>query len=103
MKGKQIKLKVLGAMLLIEPDKEQENTTKSGIILTEDSLAHRYKYGTVKKLGTGVVLPTGIRTEFNVKVGDRVLYKDFAGIPIEIDGIEYLEMVESDLLGVIEN
>lgn len=103
METEQIKLKVIGNMILVEPDKDQENKTKSGIILTE-GVSDKYKYGTVRKLGTGVLLPSGLRTEFNVRIGEKIIYKELAGYPIKDPSsqIEYIELVESDILAVIE-
>jgi chaperonin GroES len=38
----------------------------------------------------------------DLKVGDRVLFGKWSGTEAKIDGIEYLIMKESDIMGVIE-
>jgi chaperonin GroES len=37
-----------------------------------------------------------------VKKGDRVLFGKWSGTEVKIDGVEYLIMKESDIMGVIE-
>ena len=38
----------------------------------------------------------------DLKKGDRVLFGKWSGTEVKIDGIEYLIMKESDIMGVIE-
>ena len=38
----------------------------------------------------------------DLKVGDRVLFGKWSGTEVKIDGVEYLIMKESDIMGVIE-
>jgi len=37
-----------------------------------------------------------------VKVGDLVLFGKWSGTEVKLDGVEYLIMKESDIMGVIE-
>ena len=37
-----------------------------------------------------------------VKVGDTVLYGKYAGTELEVEGVKYLMMRQSDILAVIE-
>ena len=37
----------------------------------------------------------------DLKVGDRVLFGKWSGTEVKIDGIEYLIMKESDIMGVL--
>jgi chaperonin GroES len=37
----------------------------------------------------------------DVKVGDRVLFGKWSGTEVKLDGVEYLIMKESDIMGVI--
>lgn len=37
----------------------------------------------------------------NVKVGDRILYKEYSTTEIKIDGTEYLIVKEEDILGTV--
>jgi chaperonin GroES len=38
----------------------------------------------------------------DLKVGDRVLFGKWSGTEIKLDGVEYLIMKESDVMGAIE-
>ena len=38
----------------------------------------------------------------DIKAGDRVLFGKWSGTEVKIDGVEYLIMKESDIMGVIE-
>jgi chaperonin GroES len=44
----------------------------------------------------------GKLTPLDVKAGDTVLFGKWSGTEVKIDGVEYLIMKESDILGVIE-
>ena len=37
----------------------------------------------------------------DVKVGDRVLFGKWSGTEVKLDGVEYIIMKESDLMGVL--
>jgi len=37
-----------------------------------------------------------------VQVGNRVLFGKWSGTEVKIDGVEYLIMKESDIMGVLE-
>ena len=38
----------------------------------------------------------------DVKVGDRILFGKWSGTEIKLDGVEYLIMKESDIMGIVE-
>ena len=40
--------------------------------------------------------------EMVLKAGDEVLYGKYAGTEIEVDGVKYLMMRQSDVLAVVE-
>ena len=40
-------------------------------------------------------------TPIDIKVGDRALFGKWSGTEVQIDGIEYLMMKESDVMGVL--
>ena len=45
---------------------------------------------------------SGEETPINVKAGDTVLFGQYAGNEVKLDGEDYLIMSESDIFGVIE-
>ena len=51
-------------------------------------------------MGNGQITDNGVRP-LDVKVGDKVLFGQYAGSTVKIDGEELLIMRESDVLGVI--
>ena len=55
--------------------KEQEQTTKSGIVLT-DSAKRKSNEGIVVAVGTGRVLDNGEKVAPEVKEGDRVVFRN---------------------------
>ena len=60
-------------------------------------------------MGKGQLVDNSINSMFtnglrplDVKVGDKVLFGQYAGQTVKIDGEELLIMKESDVLGVLE-
>ena len=60
------------------------------------------KEGEVLALGDGPVLKGGERGDFQVRVGDRIIFTSYAGTEVKIDGDEYLIMSEDDVLAVVD-
>ena len=79
---------------------KQEDKTKSGIIIP-DTAKEKPQEGTVTAVGSGK-RDDGKVVPVDVKVGDRVLFGQYAGTEIKLDGDEYLILREDDVLGVIE-
>ncbi|MFO3719490.1 co-chaperone GroES [Staphylococcus felis] len=93
-------LKPLGSRIVVER-KEQEQTTKSGIVLT-DTAKEKSNEGVVVAVGPGRTLDNGQRLEIDVNVGDRVVYDQYAGIEIKRDDTKYLVLNEEEVLAIIE-
>lgn len=88
-------IKPLSDRVLIEPA-EAEVKTAGGIIIPDSAKEKPLK---------GKVVATGNGTkdeEMVVKVGDIVLYGKYAGTELEVEGVKYLMMRQSDILAVIE-
>lgn len=69
-----------------------------------DSAMRAPNSGWVVERGEGILLPHGGLNELQVKVGDRVLFPQGAGYPVELelgDGFVYLILRENELLGTI--
>lgn len=82
---------------------EEEKTTASGIVLP-GSAAEKPNKGKIVAVGTGRVLDNGDVRAVNVKVGDTVLFGQYAGSnAVKIDGEELLIMNESEIFGVLES
>jgi len=93
-------IKPIGEKILVKRV-EAEEKTPGGIVLP-DTAKEKPKEGKVIALGEGKRLESGERAEFQVKVGDRVIFSSYAGTEVKVDGEEYLLMSEDDILAVIE-
>jgi len=80
---------------------EEERTTASGIVLP-DSATEKPNRGEVLAAGPGKSNDKGEIRPIGVKVGDIVLFGQYAGSKIKVDGEELLMMGEDDILGIIE-
>lgn len=96
-----MKIRPLADKALIER-LEAENMTKGGIVLP-DSAKEKPRRGKIVALGDGKLLENGKRSEFQVKVGDTVLFSSYGGTEIKVDGKELLIMEESDIMAILED
>lgn len=79
---------------------EEEQKTAGGILLP-GSAQEKPQQGEVIAVGNGQITDNGVRV-LDVKVGDKVLFGQYAGQTVKVDGEELLIMKESDVLGVLE-
>lgn len=87
------KFKPLADRVLVEPAKA-EQVTSSGIIIP-DSAKEKPLKGKVVAVGSGKP-----EEPMNVKVGDEVLFGQYSGTEIKLDGRSLLIMRESDIYGI---
>jgi chaperonin GroES len=81
---------------------EQEEKSKGGIIIP-DTAKEKPQEGEVIAVGPGARDEQGKVHALDVKKGDRILFGKWSGTEVKIDGVEYLVMKESDIMGVVEN
>jgi chaperonin GroES len=81
---------------------EEETRTAGGIVLP-DSAAEKPSRGEVLAVGPGKVLENGSVRKLDVKVGDKVLFGQYGGSTVKVDGDEYLILSESEIFGVLED
>ena len=79
---------------------EAEEKSAGGIIIP-DIAKEKPQQGEVVAVGPGGRDETGKLIPIDVKTGDRVLFAKWSGTEVKIDGIEYLIMKESDIMGVL--
>jgi chaperonin GroES len=77
-----------------------EEKTSGGIIIP-DTAKEKPQQGEVIAVGPGGRDESGKLTPIDVKVGERVLFGKWSGTEVKIDGVEYLIMKETDILGVL--
>ena len=94
-----MKFKPLHDRLLLKP-MTAETKTKSGIIIP-DTAKEKPSQGEIVAVGPGGRDETGKLIPIDLKVGDRVLFGKWSGTEVKIDGVEYLIMKESDIMGVL--
>lgn len=87
-------LKPLADRVLIEPSPAEEKTA-SGIIIPDTAKEKPLK-GKIVAVGNG-------KTDepMTVKVGDTVIYGQYGGTEIKLEGKTYLIMREADIYGIV--
>ena len=80
---------------------EEEQKSKGGIIIP-DTAQEKPMQGEVLAVGPGARNDKGELVVPDVKAGDRVLFGKWSGTEVKIDGVEYLIMKESDIMGVLD-
>ncbi|MGB6036519.1 MAG: co-chaperone GroES [Cryomorphaceae bacterium] len=91
-----VNLTPLADRVLVEAAAAEEKTA-SGIIIP-DTAKEKPQRGIVVAVGEGKK-----DEPVTVKVGDNVIYGQYAGTEIKIEGKDYLIMRESDIFGVISS
>ncbi len=79
---------------------EAEETTKSGIVLTGNA-KEKPQFAEVIAVGPGGEI-NGKEVKMVVSKGQKVVYSQYAGTPVKLDGTEYIVISQNDILGVIE-
>ncbi|MCB4768221.1 co-chaperone GroES [Ancylobacter sp. Lp-2] len=80
---------------------DAEEKTAGGIIIP-DSAKEKPSQGEVVAVGPGARDEAGKLVPLDVKAGDRVLFGKWSGTEVKLDGVDYLIMKESDILGIVE-
>jgi len=90
----KINFKPLADRVLVEPASAEEKTA-SGIIIP-DTAKEKPQKGKIIAIGNGTK-----DNKITVKVGDQVLYGKYSGTELNINGVDYLIMKESDIFGTV--
>ena len=90
-----INVKPLADRVIIDPAPAEEKT--AGGIIIPDTAKEKPKTGTVIAAGSGKKAEP-----VTVKEGDTVLYGQYSGTEIKIDGNDYLIMRESDIFAIVK-
>ena len=80
---------------------DAEDKTAGGIIIP-DTAKEKPTEGEVIAVGPGGRDESGKLIPLDLKKGDRVLFGKWSGTEVKIDGVEYLIMKESDIMGILE-
>ena len=79
---------------------ETEETTASGIVLPGNA-KEKPQMAEVIAVGPGGMVD-GKEVKMELKVGDKVIARKYAGTEIKLEGQEYIVLRQSDVLGIIE-
>jgi chaperonin GroES len=79
---------------------DADEKTAGGIIIP-DTVKEKPQEGRVVAVGPGGRDEAGKLIPIDVQVGDRALFGKWSGTEVKIDGVEYLIMKESDVMGVL--
>ena len=81
----------------------EEDTTSAGGIVLPDTASEKPSQGEVLAVGPGKVLDDGSVREVGLNVGDRVVFGQYGGNTIKVDGEELLILSENEIFGVLED
>lgn len=92
-------IKPLGDRVVLQQIKAEEKT-KSGIILP-DSAKEKPQEALVVAVGPGEETD-GRKTPMQVKVGDKVIYTEYAGTEVKFQDEEYIIVDQKDIIAIVE-
>ncbi|HCS27511.1 MAG TPA: co-chaperone GroES [Spongiibacteraceae bacterium] len=81
--------------------KEEETTSAGGIVLP-GSAKEKPNQGEVIAVGEGKLLENGELRPVGVKAGDKVIFGQYAGSAVKLDGEELIILNESEIFGIVE-
>ncbi|MCK9393696.1 co-chaperone GroES [bacterium] len=96
-----MKLTPLSDNIVVELIKEEEKT-KSGILLPQNSEREKSNHGLVIEVGPGKMTSSGKLIPMEVKKGDKIIYGKFGHHEIKIGDKEYLILRQEEVLAVVE-
>ncbi len=79
---------------------ESEEKSKGGIIIP-DTAKEKPQEGEIVSVGSGARDDNGKIVALDVKAGDKILFGKWSGTEVKLDGVDYLIMKESDIMGII--
>ena len=96
-----MKIRPLNDRIVVRRKEEEEKT--AGGILLPGSAKEKPNQGEVVAVGTGKLLDNGEVRPLSLKVGDQVLFGQYSGNNVKVDGQELIILTENEVFGVIEN
>lgn len=80
---------------------ENEETTKSGIILSGGA-KEKPQVAEVIEVGPGISNVEGKEVKMYIKKGDRVIVSKYSGTEVKYEGEDYLIIKQDDVLAIVE-
>ncbi len=75
----------------------------AGGIIIPDTAQEKPSQGEIIAVGPGGRDEAGKLIPIDLKNGDRVLFGKWSGTEVKLDGVDYLIMNESDIMGVLQD
>ncbi|MEQ3637859.1 co-chaperone GroES [Alcanivorax sp.] len=82
--------------------REEEETKSAGGIVLPGSAAEKPSRGEVIAVGNGKITENGDVRPLDVKAGDTVIFGQYSGSTVKVEGEELLIMSEAEILAVVE-
>lgn len=97
-----MRFKPLGSRVLVKRLEEEEKEGKtSGGIYIPDTAKEKPQRAKIVAVGPGELNEEGKRVPMEVKKEDEILFGKYSGNEIKIDGVEYLIIQQSEILGIV--
>ena len=93
-------IRIVGPRLLVLPASSREGFTESGLVIPA-AAQDTNQFGVVLAVGEGIMLSDGSFMEPCCEVGDEILYARYSGTELEVEGVTYLIIQESDVRAVM--
>jgi len=95
-----MQIKPLGDHVLVKQI-EKEEVTASGIVLPDTVDKEKKAEGEVIAVGPGKMLESGQRSQMEVQVGNKILFKKWGGDEVEVGDEEYKIISHDDILAIV--
>ena len=82
--------------------RQNEETTSSGGIVWPGAATEKPQQGEVVAVGPGKKTEDGKVVPVDLKVGDQVIFGQYGGNTVKVDGDELLILNESEIFGVVK-
>jgi chaperonin GroES len=96
----QMKFRPLHDRVVVE--RIDPEAKSAGGIIIPDTAQEKPSQGEIIAVGPGGRDENGKLIPIDLKVGDRVLFGKWSGTEVKLDGVDYLIMKESDIMGVLQ-
>lgn len=81
--------------------RQEEEAVSAGGIVLPGSAQEKPNQGEIVAVGEGTVLDNGEIRALQVKVGDKVIFGQYSGNTVKVDGDELMIMRESEIFAIV--
>ncbi len=96
-----MQIKPLNGYVVIKPT-EAEEMTKSGLYIPDTANKEKPKQGEVVAISATNINDHGTSLPIEMKVGDKVLYGQYSGEDVKVDGVEYKIVEMTSVRAIVE-